>query len=196
MSKSEDTRARILDTALAETARTGYAGLSIGHLAEAADMSKSGLFARFGGQDKLQVAIIEAASARFRADVIDPARKAHRARGRLEALAARWIGWLMDPRRGRPCPLLQAAFETPGLTAPAAETARQARRDWTAYLERLAGLAIREGDFRPDLKPARFAFAFEAAGLALHSYAAIQERDDAIELAEAEFARLFRAASA
>ncbi len=43
----------------------GISGLSIGRLAEAVGMSKSGLFAHFGSKEELQVATIEMARAEF-----------------------------------------------------------------------------------------------------------------------------------
>lgn len=192
MSRSEDTRQHILDAALSALPQTGLAGLSVGRLAQEAGMSKSGLFARFGGQDKLQTAIIEAAIARFRTEVVEPARAEAGARARLEALSERWTVWLT---REAPCPLLQAAFEAPGLTDEAAGTAHQARRDWTAWLERLARLAVQEGGLASDTDPAAFAFAFEGVGLATQSAATIQQRGDAPALARAAFSRLFKAHS-
>ncbi len=190
MSKSADTRARILDAALSEAPDTGLAGLSIARLAKAAGMSKSGLFARFGDQEALQTAIVQEASARFRRAVVDPARSEAGAAARLKALAKNWTAW-QTGLNGAPCPVLQAAFEAPALTPKAADAARQARRDWTAYIQQLARRAALEGGLPEGTDPAAFAFAFEGAGLAVQSYAAIQKRDDAGVLAEAGFARLF-----
>ncbi|TGY87781.1 TetR/AcrR family transcriptional regulator [Marinicauda algicola] len=189
---STDTRTRILDAALEALPETGLAGLSVGKLAAAAGMSKSGLFARFGGQDALQNAIIEAAIDRFRDQVIEPARAQKGARARLETLADRWTDWLLLTR---PCPILQAAFEAPGLTPQAAETARQSRRDFTSWVERLARIAVAEGGLAAHTDPASFAFRFEGTGLATQSAGPIQGRDDAATLARAAFSDLFKAHS-
>lgn len=194
MTQAADTRTRILDAALDALPRTGLAGLSVGKLAEAAGMSKSGLFARFGGQDKLQTAIIEAAIARFRTAVIEPARRQSGAKARLEALAEGWTAWLTGDAE-RPCPILQAAFEAPGLTPQAAETAREARRDFTAWVERLARLAVTEGGLAPHTDPAEFAFRFEGIGLAAQSAGPIQRRPDAAALTRTAFSNLFKAYS-
>ena len=51
----------------------GISGLSIGRLADAVGMSKSGLFAHFGSKEELQVATIEMAREVFTEQVIDPA---------------------------------------------------------------------------------------------------------------------------
>ena len=114
MKKSEATKKRILRRALFLLPEEGLSGLSIGRLAEATNMSKSGLFARFGSQDALQVSIIDAAVDRFQIEVVKPARSAQGSLGKLEALASHWLTWLTeDP--DVPCPLLQAAFEARSL---------------------------------------------------------------------------------
>ena len=86
MSKRENTRAAILDAALAQASETGFESLTIGSLAERAGLSKSGLFAHFGSREELQVAAIEAAAARFTETVFVPALKARRGLPRLRAL--------------------------------------------------------------------------------------------------------------
>ncbi|HET6653903.1 MAG TPA: helix-turn-helix domain-containing protein, partial [Nocardioides sp.] len=52
MSKGETTRVAILDEAVQLASRVGFDGLSIGRLAEQADMSKSGLFAHFRSKEQ------------------------------------------------------------------------------------------------------------------------------------------------
>ena len=49
--KGERTRAAILDEALRLVSKAGLDGLTIGTLAEATGMSKSGLFAHFGSRE-------------------------------------------------------------------------------------------------------------------------------------------------
>ena len=48
----KDTKSYILELALKYASRVGIEGLTIGELAKAASMSKSGLFAHFGGKDQ------------------------------------------------------------------------------------------------------------------------------------------------
>ena len=53
----------ILDTAAALATEEGLEPLSIGRLAEATGMSKSGLFAHFGSKEELQLATVDHAAA-------------------------------------------------------------------------------------------------------------------------------------
>ena len=71
--KGATTRAAILDRAVDLASIDGLDGLTIGRLAAELEMSKSGLFAHFGSKQELQLATVEAAAARFREAVIDPA---------------------------------------------------------------------------------------------------------------------------
>src|SRR5215208_3414185 len=69
----------------------GIAGLSIGRLAEAVGMSKSGLFAHFGSKEELQLATIATASALFDEHVTGPAAAAPPGIERLRALTERFL---------------------------------------------------------------------------------------------------------
>ena len=62
--KGEQTRTAILDEALRIASRLGLEGLTIGSLADATGMSKSGLFAHFGSREDLQLAVLEHAAQR------------------------------------------------------------------------------------------------------------------------------------
>ena len=71
--KGAETRAAILDRAVDLASAEGLEGLTIGRLAAELEMSKSGIFAHFGSKQDLQLATVEAAAARFSAEVIEPA---------------------------------------------------------------------------------------------------------------------------
>ena len=51
----------------------GLEGLSIGNLAAALEMSKSGIYAHFGSKQDLQLATVDEAGRVFAAEIIDPA---------------------------------------------------------------------------------------------------------------------------
>src|SRR4249920_892098 len=72
LTKGEQTKAAILDEALQIASRLGLEGLTIGSLAEATGMSKSGLFAHFGSREDLQLAVLEHAAQRYGERVFVP----------------------------------------------------------------------------------------------------------------------------
>jgi AcrR family transcriptional regulator len=84
--RGKRTRESILQVAVDLASVEGLEGLTIGRLASALGMSKSGLFAHFGSKEELQLATIEAASEIFVREIIAPARQAEPGLPRLVAL--------------------------------------------------------------------------------------------------------------
>jgi AcrR family transcriptional regulator len=89
--KGTQTREAILDRAVDLASVEGLEGLTIGRLASELRMSKSGLFAHFGSKQELQLATIEAAAARFRTTVVEPALARPEGAARLRALVGRYL---------------------------------------------------------------------------------------------------------
>src|SRR5437764_13411535 len=69
----ERTREAIVREAVSLATLDGLEGLSIGNLASALNMSKSGIYAHFGSKQDLQLATVGEAGRIFKADVIQPA---------------------------------------------------------------------------------------------------------------------------
>src|SRR5215203_5603279 len=90
----ERTREAILRTAVSLATIDGLEGLSIGNLAHALDMSKSGIYAHFGSKLDLQLATVDEASRIFRAEVIEPALAAPAGLGRLVAICDAFFDYL------------------------------------------------------------------------------------------------------
>lgn len=91
--RSDGVRSR--DAILHEAARLatvdGIRGLSIGRLADAVGMSKSGLFAHFGSKEELQLATIDLASGIFDEEVVARGLGAPPGAGRLRALCEAFL---------------------------------------------------------------------------------------------------------
>ena len=65
MAKGQQTKTNIIDTALHIATHHGLESLSIGGLAEATSMSKSGVFAHFGSREELQSSVVREYHHRF-----------------------------------------------------------------------------------------------------------------------------------
>lgn len=111
MGKGAITRGRILDEAMRIASRDGLSGLTIGSLAKALDLSKSGLFVHFGSKEALQVAVLEHTWTRFRAFVQPSVEASEPGIGRLRALFTGWLDWIDNPDLPGGCPVLAASFE-------------------------------------------------------------------------------------
>src|ERR1700734_1689818 len=82
----ERTRRAILRPAASLATVDGLEGLSIGNLAAAIGMSKSGLYAHFGSKQELQLATVEEAGRIFQDEVVQPALAAPPGLAQLVAL--------------------------------------------------------------------------------------------------------------
>ena len=107
--KGEATRDLIIDHAYTIASKNGVEGLSIGDLAEAVGMSKSGVFAHFGSRQDLQIAVLQAAARRFGEAVLIPALRKSRGLDRLGEIVSGWFDWVRDNRSG--CLILGAVSE-------------------------------------------------------------------------------------
>src|ERR687896_2274380 len=133
--KGERTRHAILDAAAALATEEGLQPLSIGRLAEAMEMSKSGLFAHFGSKEELQLATVDHAAAMFVAEVIAPARAAPRGLARVWALCDRMIDYAERQVFPGGCFFAATSFEFNNRPGPVRDRIEQMMRSWLSYLE-------------------------------------------------------------
>jgi AcrR family transcriptional regulator len=177
--KGERTRAAILDEAARLATVLGLDGLSIGGLAKATGMSKSGLYAHFGSKGGLQLATIEAARETFIAEVLRPALSAPRGIERLQAACEAFLAHV--ERRVFPggCFFSAAAAEVGTRPGPVRDSIASQQRDWVALLERLSAEAKELRELPSDTDPAQLAFELEAllaaanTSFVLHGNAAV-----------------------
>ena len=83
LGKGEDTRARILDEAMRQVSVRGMTGVSLGDLATGMNLSKSGVLKHFQSMETLQLALLDAMTDRFVAEVWKPAEPFASGRERL-----------------------------------------------------------------------------------------------------------------
>lgn len=191
MAKGEETRQAILSRAFELANVVGVSGLSIGRLAEATGLSKSGLFAHFGSKEALEVAVIEEASRQFVQTVMVPALRQGRGEPRIRALFENWMVWGMRPGG---CFFVGATAELDDRPGPPRDALIQTSKDWIDELNKAARIAISEGHFRADLDPEQFAFEEYGIMLGLHTYHRFLEAPDAVARARHAFERLLDAA--
>jgi AcrR family transcriptional regulator len=158
MGKGDDTRAAILEVALAQASESGFESLTIGSLAESAGLSKSGLFAHFGSREELQVAAIEAAAARFTETVFLPALKARRGLPRLRALFDNWLDWTARSGLTHGCPMQAAAVEFDDRPGPVRDAVVEHFSRLERELGRAVELAVDQGHLRAGLDIGQFVF--------------------------------------
>jgi len=160
--KGERTRTAILDQAARLATVDGLEGLTIGHLALATSMSKSGLYAHFGSKQELQLATIDAARATFVDEVLRPALRAPKGIKRLLAACDAYLSHI--ERRVFPggCFFSAAAADVGTRPGPVRDAIAAQQREWLTLLERLAREAIELDELNPETDPAQLAFELKA----------------------------------
>jgi AcrR family transcriptional regulator len=165
--KGRQTRAAILDAALALASHMGLEGLSIGALAEVTGMSKSGVFAHFGSREELQISVVREYHERFADEVFAPSMTAPRGLPRLRALFDRWFK-RVSVEIDAGCIYISGAVEFDDRPGPVRDALVSMVRTWQQALERSIRIAIDEGHLRADTDPHQVLFEIHGLILALH----------------------------
>ena len=160
--KGQRTRNSILEVAAALATEEGLDPLSIGHLAEATGMSKSGLFAHFGSKEELQLATVEYAAALFVAEVIDPARSAPKGLARIWSLCDHMIGYSERQVFPGGCFFAATSFEFNNRPGPVRDRIESMIRSWLSYLEHAVEQAQEAGELDPSASAREISFQLDA----------------------------------
>jgi AcrR family transcriptional regulator len=156
------TRDAILAEAVQIASAEGLEGLSIGRLADALGVSKSGLFAHFGSKEELQLATVDHAASLFVAEVITPARAAPRGLARVWALCDHMIDYAEGQVFPGGCFFAATSFEFNNRPGPVRERIEKMIRSWLSYLERAVEQAQEAGELDSSVSPREIAFQLDA----------------------------------
>jgi AcrR family transcriptional regulator len=168
--KGERTRATILDEALRIVSKAGLDGLTIGTLAEATGMSKSGLFAHFGSREELLLAVLAHGQAEFGEVVFQPAMAKARGLPRLRAMFVNWLDWTESAELPGGCPMIGGASEFDDRPGPVREMLAGGQRTWIETLKRAVRQAVEEGQLAKDTDPEQIAFEIFGIALVVHHH--------------------------
>ena len=186
----ESTHQRILGRGLEIVSERGLAGVSLGGLAERAELSKSGLFAHFRSKEELQIELLRAAEEALRREVVSPAMEAPKGLPRLRALVGRWLGWASHSGLPGGCPLYGAAFELDDAEGPVRDYLAESQEEWSGMLRGLVGDAVALGHLREDLDAAQFVWQLNGIYLSHHLSQRLMRDPEADTRARAAFEAL------
>ncbi|HRN75276.1 TetR/AcrR family transcriptional regulator [Ottowia sp.] len=180
--KGQQTKASIVDAALRIATQVGLEGLSIGAVAEAMGMSKSGVFAHFGSRDELQISVVREYSARFQREVFEPAMAAPRGLPRVRALFDHWMRFT-SAELDSGCIFISGAVEFDDRPGPVRDALVAAVGDWVEAMMRAVAQARHEGHLVADADEQQIGFEIHGLILALHYEARFLQRPGAVERA-------------
>jgi AcrR family transcriptional regulator len=168
--RGDRTRRAILREAVDIASVEGLEGLSIGRLATALDMSKSGLFAHFGSKEELQVSTVRAAAAIFVHRVVRPAEEQFEPGiARLQGVLDLWLDYMERGIFAGGCFFAAATVEMDGRPGPVRDAVAGQMSSWAELLAGYARVAIERGELVADADPDQLAFELDALGTAVNS---------------------------
>ena len=181
----ERTRQAIVREAVSLATLHGLDGLSIGELADALDMSKSGVYAHFGSKQELQLATVLEAERIFQAEVIDPAGEAPAGLPQLVALCDAFFDYLARGTFPGGCFFAGAVLEMSTRPGPVSERVAAFQSGFNARIYELVTAAVAQGELSSDEDPA--ALTFEVGGLILAANASyvLYQDPGTLEMAKA-----------
>jgi AcrR family transcriptional regulator len=182
---STHTRQVILAKAMDLASLEGLEGVSIGRLADALGMSKSGVIGHFASKQDLQLATVEAARVRFESEVLGSI-EGEPGIDRLRAMTESWIQYIEGEHFSGGCFFWAASAEFDGRPGVVRDRLAELTARWLDAIGAEARLAQRLGEIDEGEDPAQLAFE-------LHAY--VQEANWSYQLLEREdsFTRARRA---
>jgi AcrR family transcriptional regulator len=177
------TREAIVSEAVSLATLDGLEGLSIGNLASALDMSKSGIYAHFGSKQDLQLATVDEASRIFQAEVIEPALAAAPGIGQLVALCDAFFDHL--ERRTFPggCFFAGAVLEMGARPGPVKEQIAAFQSGLSALIRQFIVTALEQHELPADEDPDALTFELNGVILAANSNFVLRQEPAALDLA-------------
>jgi AcrR family transcriptional regulator len=161
----------------------GLDGLSIGSLAAALGMSKSGLRAHFSSKQELQLATVEEAARIFAEEVIQPALAAPPGLAQLTAVCEAFFGHL--ERRTFPggCFLASASLEMGTRADPVRELIAAFQSQFGALIRGFAATAVDRNELPAGEDPDRLAFELNGIMLATDTNYVLHDDPAVLDLA-------------
>lgn len=167
LQKGQQTKAAIIDAALGMATQIGLEGLSIGAVADAMHMSKSGVFAHFGSREELQISVIREYHQRFEQEIFYPAMDMPRGLPRVRALFHNWL-LRTSAEIDSGCLYISGAVEFDDRPGPVRDVLVSSVKTWLSALHRAVTQARDEQDLLKDIDTTQMSFEIHGLILALH----------------------------
>jgi AcrR family transcriptional regulator len=190
------TRTRLLDSASALASTDGLEGVTLGRLAGATRLSKSGVTRHFPTKEELQLRTLEHAFARFAAVVWRPGLDRPGGLERLRAVCDAWTAFLAGDTFPGGCFMTGVAAEFDGRPGPVRDAVAAAQRRWLGLLAAEARRAIDGGELPDGTDPEQLAFQLNALALGANQARQLLDDEDAPRRARRLMEELFGRAGA
>ncbi|YCK33335.1 TetR/AcrR family transcriptional regulator [Actinomadura sp. ATCC 39365] len=177
--RGQRSREAILGQAVSLASVHGLDGLTLGRLAEAAGVSKSGFFAHWRDKEQLQLDTIEWAVRQWTDEIVKPALKAAPGVARVLALHEARLRFYEKGVLPGGCFFYTARVEFDDRPGPVKDRVAESMADWLRFIERLVREAVELGELPPETDPAQLAYEIDALGEAVVTHTRLLGRGEA-----------------
>lgn len=182
--KGNDTKARLLRIGLDQMSVQGVAGVTLGQLASASGLSKSGLFAHFRSKEQLQIELLDETTQAAESVIVQPAMQAAEGLPRLRAVMDLWLGWSRRAGLNGGCPVAAALFELDDAEGEVRAHAAKLEAHWREQLCQLVLEAKWLGHLSDDTDVEQFVWELCGIYLSHHVASRFLWQDDATDRAK------------
>jgi AcrR family transcriptional regulator len=177
------TRGSIVHEAVSLATVDGLEGLTIGHLADAIGMSKSGVYAHFGSKEDLQLATVDEAGRIFQAEVVEPALAAAPGLAQLVSVCDAFFDHLVRRTFPGGCFFAGAVLEMGTRPGPVKEQIAAFQGGFTALIRQFVVTAIDQHELPADEDPDALTFELNGIILAANTNFVLREDPAALDMA-------------
>ncbi|WP_113704050.1 TetR/AcrR family transcriptional regulator [Nonomuraea lactucae] len=175
--RGERSREAILGRAVALASVHGLEGLTLGTLAAAAGVSKSGFFAHWRDKQQLQLDAIEWACRQWVERIVTPGLREPPGVRRVVALHEARLTFYADRVLPGGCFFFVAQIEFDDRPGPVRDRIAEITSDWLAFLERTVAEAVTLGELSPATDAAQLAYEIDALGEAAVVQSRLHDHD-------------------
>ncbi|WP_327085291.1 TetR family transcriptional regulator [Nonomuraea sp. NBC_01738] len=177
--RGERSREAILSQAVSMASVEGLSGLTLGRLAEAAGVSKSGFFAHWRDKEQLQLDAIAWASRLWVDRIIRPSLAGPPGARRLMALHEARLRFYAEGVLPGGCFFYVAQVEFDDKPGPVRDAVATAMSDWLGFLRRTVEEAVALGELDAGTDAGQLAYEINALGEAVVSHSRMLDAESA-----------------
>lgn len=194
--KAGTTRARVIEEGLQRLSEGGLSAVTIGRLADATGMSKSGLFAHFRSREALEIALLDETARMARHHVVEPAMQTPEGLPRLVALVGLWFGWSARAGLRGGCPIAAALFELDDASGDVRDRVTALDAEWRDLLRAQVRQAMDLGHLHATIEADQVVWELGGIYLAHHSSMRFNRDPEADRRAQTALVALLRRSGA
>lgn len=157
MSKSDETKAYIIERTAELFNRKGFAGTSLSDMTQATELTKGSIYGNFANKDEVALAAFDHNLKQVNDVVIQEISKHPTAKGKLLAYVKVYANFEEYPFPGGGCPVLNTATEADDTHPALRKKAKAAINGWKKKIESIVSAGIENGEFRKDTDVERVA---------------------------------------